>query len=40
MLSLTDCPINTNCTNSEVLSSTVFGTMELESLEPLHWLML
>ena len=28
------------CTNSGVLSFIVFGGMELESLEPLSWLML
>ena len=32
--------IFSTCTNSGVLSSTVFGGMELESLEPLPWLML
>ena len=29
----------TTCTNSGVLSSTVLNGMELEILEPLHWLM-
>ena len=30
----------TTCTNSRVLSSTVLNPIELEILEPLHWLML
>ena len=32
--------IFTTCTNSGVLSSTVLNGIELESLEPLPWLML
>ena len=32
--------IFSTCTNSGVLSSTVLGGIELESLEPLPWLML